>query len=207
MRLVEGELLTVVLVGLMGEYPPTDETGFLRFARRLPSPVIHDAARGLEPASPIYGFRRTANRRRRYEGARLPEGFLVAGDAATALNPSYGTGVTAAALSATALEEALAGGLPRLERRFHRLQARAVRPCWKMTTSSDRLWAVGPDGAGSLARLLYRVSDEVFALAVEDPSVAGTLLRVKNVVEPPTALARPRILLPALRRALRPPMP
>jgi len=202
MRLVEGGLLTVVLVGLMGRNPPTDEAGFLQFASDLPSPAIHRAIERLTPASPIYGFRRTANRRRRYERARLPEGFLVAGDAATALNPSYGTGVTAAALSATALEEALDGGARGLGRRFHRLQARAVKPCWTTTTSSDRLWAEG--SPGPVARLLHRVSDGVFALATEDPATAEALLRVKNVVEGPASLARPRVLLPALRRALLP---
>jgi flavin-dependent dehydrogenase len=206
MRLVEGGLLTVVLVGLAGEYPPTDEAGFLAFARALPSPAIQDAIEDLAPASHVYGFRRTANRRRRYERARLPEGFLVLGDAATHLNPSYGTGMTAAALSAAALETALEGALPGeaprgLGRRFHRLQARAVEPCWTATTGSDRLWASG-DEPGPAARLLYRVSEGVFALAVEDASVARTLLAVKNVSERPASLARPRVLLPALRHAL-----
>lgn len=204
MRRVEGGLLTVVLVGLMGRNPPTDEAGFLRFARDLPSRAIHDALRPLTPLSPVYGFRRTANRRRRYDRTRLPEGFLVAGDAATALNPSYGTGMTAAALSATALEEALrrtpGAGARGLGRRFHRLQERAVRPCWTTTTSSDRIWA--EEAPGPAARLLHRLSDGVFAHAARDASTAEALLRVKNVVEGPAALARPHILLPALRRAL-----
>ncbi len=77
MRRVEGGFWTVVLVGIGGDYPPTDEDEFVGFARSLHSPAIHDAIKDAEPVSPVYGYRRTANRRRRYDLARLPENLLV----------------------------------------------------------------------------------------------------------------------------------
>ena len=49
-------------------------------------------------------------------------------------------------------------------------------------------------------RVLYRVTEEVMKLAVEREDVARTLLGVKNLTEPPSALLRPGILLPALAR-------
>jgi hypothetical protein len=52
-------------------------------------------------------------------------------------------------------------------------------------------------------RVLYRVSEEVMKLAVEREDVARTLLGVKNLIEPPAALLRPGILLPALARTVK----
>ena len=212
MRRVEGGLWTVVLVGIGGDYPPTDEDEFVEFARSLHSPAIHDAIKDAEPVSPVYGYRRTANRRRRYDRARLPENFLVLGDAACVLNPSYGSGMTAAALSAEALDACLQK-LPRrapddpaslrgLGSRFHKAQKRAVAPCWTLTANSDRQWAsAGPEGLGPARRVLHRVSEEVMGLAVEREDVARALFETKNLLKPPSALLRPGILLPALWRA------
>lgn len=206
LRRVEGGVWTAVVIGLGGDYPPTDGAGFLEFARTLPSPAIHDAIKNAEPVSPVHGYRRTANRLRHYEKTRLPEGFLVLGDAACVLNPSYGQGMTAAALSAVALRDCLRkhrnGDLSGLGRRFQKAQRRAVAPCWTATTNSDAQWAAaGPEDLGRTRRFLYRVSEEVMGLAVEREDVARTLLAIKNLLEPPAAVLRPRILLPALRRA------
>jgi 2-polyprenyl-6-methoxyphenol hydroxylase-like FAD-dependent oxidoreductase len=214
LRRVEGDVWTAVLIGLGGDYPPTRGDAFLEFARTLPSPAIYDAIKNAEPVSPVYGYRRTANRRRRYERARLPENFLVTGDAACSLNPSYGSGMTAAALSAEALEGCLQEqrlrsskrDLASLGRRFHKRQAAAVAPCWKVTTSTDRQWsAASVEDLGLTGRLFHRVSEEVLALAVEREDVARSLLEVKNLLEPPSTLLRPCILFPALwRTALSP---
>ncbi len=212
MRRVEGGFWTVVLVGIGGDYPPTDEDAFVEFARSLHSPTIYEAIKDAEPASPVYGYRGTANRRRLYDRVRLPENFLVFGDAACVLNPSYGSGMTAAALSVEALDGCLrelkrrAPGLTvRLDglgRRFHKGQRRAVAPCWTLTANSDRQWASeNLDGLGPARRVLHRVSEEVMGLAVEREDVARALLETKNLLKSPFALLRPGILLPALWRA------
>jgi 2-polyprenyl-6-methoxyphenol hydroxylase-like FAD-dependent oxidoreductase len=41
--------------------PPTDEPGFLDFARSLRSSVAYDAIKDAQPLSPIYGYRNTEN--------------------------------------------------------------------------------------------------------------------------------------------------
>lgn len=203
LRRVEGDVWTVVMIGLRGDYPPTDGEAFLEFARGLPSPIIHDAIKSAEPVSPVYGYRRTANRLRHYEKTRMPESLLVLGDAACVLNPSYGQGMTAAALSAVALRECLAkqrgGSLAGLGGRFHKRQRKAVAPCWTVTANSDAQWAAKDVRELGPARcLLYRVSEEVMALATEREDVARALLEVKNLLSPPAALLWPRILVPAL---------
>lgn len=207
LRLVEDGLWTAVLTGSGGDYPPTDPARFEEFAASLPSRIIHDAISEAEPVSPVYGYRRTANRRLHYEKIDLPPGFLVMGDAATTLNPSYGTGMTAAALGAFALQDCLArlGGrgrrrsLSRLGRSFQRMQVRAVSPCWTTTTSNDAQWAAsGLEDLSPPRRLAHGVSEQVMALATRSPGAVKTMFEVKNVLRGPAAMLRPGILAPAL---------
>ncbi|MGI9050931.1 MAG: NAD(P)/FAD-dependent oxidoreductase [Rubrobacteraceae bacterium] len=208
LRRVEGDRWTAVLIGIgKRDQPPTEPEAFLDFVRSLPSPIIAEAIENAEPISPVYGYRRTANRRRHYEKlANMPENLLITGDAACVMNPSYGQGMTLAALCAKALEGSLRGGwrdLADLSKEFHRRQAKAVAPSWTTTAGSDAQWAAGsPEELGPLRRFLHRISEEVFRMAVREPEVARTLLEVKNLVKPPRALLHPGILLPALRRTL-----
>lgn len=211
LRRVEGGLWTAVLTGSGGDYPPTDPARFVEFAASLPSPIIHEAISAAEPVSPVYGYRRTANRRLHYEKMDLPAGFLVMGDAATTLNPSYGTGMTAAALAAGALEGCLADlgtrrgrrQLSRLGRRFQRRQVKAVSPCWTTTTSNDAQWtATGVEYLNAPRRLAHGVSEQVMALATESKETVRTMFEVKNVLRSPAAMLRPGIFAPALWRTL-----
>lgn len=211
LRQVEGGLWTAVLTGSGGDYPPTDPADFLEFAASLPSPILHVAISAAEPVSPAYGYRRTANRRLHYEKMELPAGFAVMGDAATTLNPSHGTGMTAAALSAAALEGCLADlgprrgarALSRFGRRFHKAQVRAVSPCWTTTTSNDAQWAAaGVEYLNAPRRLAHGVSGQVMALAAESPGTVRTMFEVKNVLRSPAAMLRSGIFAPALWRSL-----
>ena len=121
------------------------------------------------------------------------------------MNPSYGQGMTLAALCAKALERSLRKrqDLSGLDREVHRRQAKAIAPGWTTTTSSDAQWAAdSPEELGPLQKFLHRVSEEVFRLAARDPEVTRTLLEVKNLTRPPRTLLRPGILFPALRNTL-----
>ena len=94
----EGRWL-VSLVGGDGDYPPTDEAGFLAFARSLRSPALYEAIVGADPLTSIAGQRATENRLRHCDRlGRFPDGVVAVGDAACAFNPVYAQGMTAAAL-------------------------------------------------------------------------------------------------------------
>lgn len=209
LRELENGLWTAVMIGIGESHqPPTDPEGFQEFARSLSSPVIADAIESAEPVSRVYGYRRTANRRRYYEKMQVfPGNFLVAADAACTMNPSYGQGITNAALSAKALENTLKGSRRResnsLGKRFHQRQAKALSPSWTTTVGSDSQWAAGSlQNLSSPGRWLHLVSTEVLRLATEKPKVARTLLEVKNLLKHPRALLHPSILLPALWRTI-----
>ena len=106
---LEGGRWLVTLIGVGRDYPPIDEAGFLRFARSLRSPMLHNVIREATPISGFYRYRRTENQLRGYDGlSRWPNGFLVLGDAACAFNPIYGQGMTVCALEAHQLDQSLA---------------------------------------------------------------------------------------------------
>ncbi len=208
LRRVEGDRWTAVLVGIGADnQPPNDAEAFQEFARSLPSPTIANALENAEPISPAYGYRRTANRRRHYDKLNtMPENLLVVGDAACVMNPTYGQGMTLAALSATALETSLSKNrsLKGLARNFHRRQTRTIASSWTTTASSDSQWSANNlEELGLLQKLAHLASGEVFQMAVAKKSVTRTLLEVKNLVKPPSVMLRPGILFPAVGRMLK----
>ncbi|GAB1823845.1 NAD(P)/FAD-dependent oxidoreductase [Herbidospora sp. RD11066] len=93
---IEGDRWIVTMTG----DPPLDEAGFLSYARELRDPVIADLIEHAKPVGPIRPCHDTANRRRYFERARLPEGFLAVGDSVVTVNPVYSHGMSVAALTA-----------------------------------------------------------------------------------------------------------
>jgi 2-polyprenyl-6-methoxyphenol hydroxylase-like FAD-dependent oxidoreductase len=139
----------VTLFGIAGDYPPTDEAGFLAFARSLPTPQLFQAIKDARPLSAPFGFRRTENRMRRYD--KLPrylEGFLVIGDAVCALNPVYAQGMTAAITGSHVLEATLnryrhslaVGNVTGLAAAFQKELREGLDDLWTQSTSKDWDW-------------------------------------------------------------------
>ena len=143
---IEGDRWYVTLIGVSRDYPPTDEEGFLAFARSLPSPRMYEAIQAAEPLSNIYGFRHTENRLRHYdELPRYLEGFLVCGDAACAVSPVHAQGMTLALLGLEALADCLAeqhgrGNLIGLAETFQQRLRQATNGVWKLIISDDLRW-------------------------------------------------------------------
>ena len=79
--------MQVLMAGYAGHYCPTDEEGFMEWARTLPSPTIYNALSKAKPITPISTFAKTRNFRRMYEQAPPPKGLCVIGDAACSFNP------------------------------------------------------------------------------------------------------------------------
>jgi 2-polyprenyl-6-methoxyphenol hydroxylase-like FAD-dependent oxidoreductase len=143
---VEGDRWHVTLLSMAGDYPPTDEAGFLAFARSLPGLQFYEAIKAAEPLTMIYGYRRTESRVRHYDQLpRYLEGFLVGGDAAFTLNPVYAQGMTAAVLGSQALEQCLQvqqgqGNMTGLAEAFQSQLSRVVADPWQMVTREDQRW-------------------------------------------------------------------
>jgi flavin-dependent dehydrogenase len=204
---IEGGRWIVTLGGSCKDYPPTDEAGFLAFARSLPVPEFAKALESAEPLGPIVGHRSTENRLRHYERLTcLPNRFLVTGDAACAFNPVYGQGMTTAGLGAEVLDECLqacrpAGRLDGLSQRFQKRLAQSNSVPWTLSTSEDfRHRETEGNPPGRTVRFLHRYLDYVIGLGVEDRTVRKTMLEVFHLIRPPSSLLHPKIASRALWR-------
>lgn len=197
---LEGDRWLLTLAGTGGDYPPTDEKGFLGFARSLRDPILHDAVKDAEPLSPVSGYRATENRTRRYEKlARMPRNFVVLGDAACAFNPVYAQGMTVAALGAEALEQSLSDPSGP-GRRFQKRLAKINAAPWTIATAQDlRVPGVIGGSPGLADRLMRRYMDRAVALSTRSERVRLTLLEAMNMTQNPSALFRPRVALEVLR--------
>lgn len=199
----------VIVSGLRGDEPPTDDDEFVTYTKRLPHPLLHRWLEDSEPLSPAFGHRRTANVRRRYDLPGLrPAGFLATGDALCTFNPIYGQGMAVAAMSAVALRDALAD--PRrtpTTRRVQRALLAASRQAWDISAGADRKMpgAVGTAVAGRSAdRVAGWYLSRVQERAPGDPVVGRAFRSVLTLSAPVTALFAP----PVARSVLfRPPVP
>jgi 2-polyprenyl-6-methoxyphenol hydroxylase-like FAD-dependent oxidoreductase len=205
---IEGDRWLLTLAGTNGDVPPTDEAGFLEFAAGMRAPTIAETIARLEPLSSIVGYRRTENRRRHYEKLRrVPERFVVVGDAACAFNPVYGQGMSAGALTAEALGRCLDAHLARhtsldgLAATAQRAVAKANAGAWMVATSEDLRYPETTGGkVGFADRLLRRYLDRVVATAAVDSVVNEAFFDVVALLAEPTSLLRPALAARVLGR-------
>lgn len=206
---IEGGRWLVTLGGVGGDYPPTDEEGFLDFCHSLDSTILYEAVQAASPLSPIYGYRRTENLRRHFERlARWPERFVVVGDAACAFNPIYGQGMSVAAIEASVLIDGLRaqrlsrpdGDLTGFARQFQARLARAQDDAWLLATNEDMRHPATEGARPSLAtRLLYHYFDRVAKVATADSVVNFAFANVVHLLAPPKTLFSPPVLTRVLR--------
>lgn len=195
----------VTLIGLNGDHPPTDDAGFVDFARSLPSPELYQAMQEGTPLTTAYGFQRAANRLRKYDQLpRYIEGVLAVGDAVYALNPVYGQGMTVASIGAQTLDQQLQRhqqrhgleNLTGLASSFQRQLAKVITAPWQLATGQDLRWPVAADGhkVDLASQIMQRYVNAVIRTMANDAIVANAFSHVQNMLWSPGALFHPRIL-------------
>lgn len=200
---IEGGRWIVTVAGAGRDYPPTDEAGFLEFARSLRSPLLYEAIKDAEPLTSIAGYQRTENQRRHYERLRRrPERLLVTGDAVCAFNPIYGQGMTVAADDAMTLHRCLVhaeGSLTGLADRFQKAIAKGNSDVWLIATGEDLRY---PTTVGAtpdrISRITNRYMDRVLSVAIRNVGVNQAMGKVFNLQASPYTLFKPSVVLPVL---------
>ncbi|MDT3397644.1 FAD-dependent oxidoreductase [Streptomyces sp. B1866] len=198
---IEGGRWMVTLSGTRGGEPPTTEEGFAEYLRTLRHPLIAELVENLEPLTGVQASRSTANRRLFYDRlVSWPDGLVVLGDAVAAFNPVYGHGMSAAALSARAVEATLAdGGLrPGMARDVQRAIGAVVDTPWSLGTSQDICY---PDvytqtedpRLTRFAGERRRQADLIGAVALADPVVCAAALQVNTLSGAADALQAPDV--------------
>ena len=205
---IEGGRWLVTVAGVMRDYPPTDEEGFLQFAKSLSTSAIYDAIKNARPLTGIRGFRRTANRLRHFEKlTALPRGFVAMGDSVCAANPIYGQGMTLACLSALDLGRWLQenGGLPGDSLVFQKQVAKLVAAPFAMCSGADLRWPATQGGEITApVRFMQWYVDQVLRLIPKSAEVYKRFQRVNHLLDGPEALFHPAISMRILGRALTP---
>lgn len=205
---VEDERWIVTLGGWLGDHAPTDLDGFRAFARSLPAPDIYDVIKTATPLDDGTVYMFPMNLRRHYERLeRVPEGYVVIGDALCSFNPIYGQGMTVCALEARELAVCLreapsAGGLAGLPRRFYRRAAAVIDLPWQMAAGADFAY---PGVGGHKERgtdLLNWYMRQVQGAATRDARTCRRLVAVSNLLAGPSALFTPPVVWQAAREYL-----
>ena len=199
----------VALSGMLGEEPPTDDEGMAAFADSLAAPQVGEVVRTAVAQSPPAKMRFPMSTRRRYERLRrFPAGYLVVADALCSFNPIYGQGMTVAALEALLLRRLLgdtptgAGDNDDLARRFFRGAARVIDGPWSIAVGTDLRFAEVIGRRSPKVRFVNAYVHRLHVAAVADPVLGAAFLRVLNLVDAPTRLLAPGIVLRVLRGSL-----
>jgi 2-polyprenyl-6-methoxyphenol hydroxylase-like FAD-dependent oxidoreductase len=196
----------VTMIGAGDETPPTDEAGYLEFARRLPFSDLFDVLKVATPIAGIYGYRDTSNIRHYFERMpRFPDGLIVLGDAVCAFNPIYGQGMSVAAIDATVLDVCLkkqpGTSLTGFSRVFQGKLGKTINDPWTLSTSAD-FNVPGVAVSGTKPTVVTNVMNWYFGRVqhILPRSRRGytTFARVINILTSPGALFHPAILTRAL---------
>ncbi|HST50064.1 FAD-dependent monooxygenase [Jatrophihabitans sp.] len=198
----------VALSGMLGEEPPTDDEGMAAFADSLAAPQVGEVVRTAVPSGPPATMRFPVSTRRRYERLRrFPAGYLVFADALCSFNPIYGQGMTVAALEALLLRRLLAvrpsgAGTDTLARRFFAGAAKVIDGPWSIAVGTDLRFAEVSGRRSPKVRFVNAYVHRLHQAATADPVLGAAFLRVLNLVDPPTRLLAPGIVLRVLRGSL-----
>jgi 2-polyprenyl-6-methoxyphenol hydroxylase-like FAD-dependent oxidoreductase len=201
---MEGDRWIALVAGLLDDHPPTDEAGWLEFARNLPQPDVYEAVKNAEPISDIALYKFPSHLRRHYEKMRdFPDGLVALGDSVCSFNPMYGQGMTTAAIGALHLGEHVerARDLNGLSRRFQSGLAKLTNDPWMMSTGEDFRYpdVVGDRPFGNSVMQWY--TGRVHRAAAASAEVSNLFYRAMHMLSPPTALMSPGMIVRVLRNS------
>ncbi|WP_257460961.1 FAD-dependent oxidoreductase [Archangium lipolyticum] len=197
---IEDNRWLVLVGGWLGECLTTaEDAAFLEFARGLPQPHLYEAIKNAEPLGPIHLYRFPHNQRRHYERmSRFPEGLAVVGDAVCSFNPIYGQGMSTGAMQAEALGECLRQGVRGASDRYRRRAGEILAGPWALATAGDLAF---PEVEGKRPpgfALMNWYGNRFQQLAGYDEEALRLFARVQHMIESPTAMFSPRMVLKVL---------
>ncbi len=208
---IEDGYWMITLGGWLRDYPPDDDAGFLEYAHSLTQPELYEAIKEAEPITPIAVYKYAANRWRHYERlSRLPEGFIVMGDAVCAFSPVYGQGMPVAAIEAKTLDTCLReqqsctrnNHSTSFPQRFQKAIAKEIKTPWMLSTGEDLRYPE-TEGHRSLGTRLFNwYIRRVIGLTASHPLVAAAFFQVWHLLKPLRSLFEPRIAWAVLSREL-----
>lgn len=199
-KIENGEWIAT-LGGYGGDFPPTNDAGFLKFASSLRDATFYDTIRQAKPVSPIYAHRATANRLRHFDRVKLPQGFIALGDAVCALCPVYGQGMTVSALAAMVLQDCLREN--NLQQ-FQKKLAKEISFAWTLATMQDSRFptTVGaiPKKVNGMGKVMQWYNEQLLVKATVKPSLHALCTEVFQLLRSPLAFYHPSTIWQVLSK-------
>ncbi|MET8121896.1 FAD-dependent oxidoreductase [Micromonospora sp. NPDC005189] len=198
---IEGGRWMAMMAGYGDDRPGRTSEDFVRRLREQFPPEF-GAVADNEMLGDVQTYHHADSRRRDFHALkRFPAGLISVGDAVASFNPVYGQGMTAAALHAACLSTYLRSSpdLTVPARHYLALQKVVVDAAWSISTSADLALphVDGPYPRG------YRVSSwasrQIITATVTDVTTARRFNDVVSMRVHPRSLARPGVILGALR--------
>lgn len=200
---IENGQFIALMVGVHVDLPGEPDA-YLDFARNLPVPDVYDAIKDAEPLSSIYRYQRTANQMRRYSAlARMPESFVLVGDAVCAFNPVFGQGMSVSAMEALLLDKELRRNQDAgFAARFQKAVGKLIASPWQLATSEDARNVEAGEKVGFGTWLLKVYFDHLLSMVGTDPHMGRAFFDVMHLIKSPVTLFYPRVALKVLRSML-----
>ena len=206
---VEGNRCVITLHSFEKDYPSSQEDEFLEFAKSLRDSAIYHIIQKAKPVSPIYCNRNTSNCLRHYEKLKaMPARLVTLGDAVCSFNPSYGQGMTVAALGAILLGDCLRHSSSKenlnskFSLQFQRKLAKTLEVPWMMTTGEEFRWDMTTgDLSDWFTRKIQGYFDRVMRAATADTKIYDNFIQVAHMENSPSVLFHPRTLWKALAQS------
>ena len=199
----EGDRWIVTLVGYLGAAAEPTHEGMREFARGLPSPEIYELLSSAEPLGEPICMRFPFSQRRHYEQLRdFPDGLLAVGDTLCSFNPSFGQGMSVAAQQALVLASCLERGTGPLWKRLFRESAKLIDTPWTIAVGADLGFPEVEGKRTVVGHLIGRYVNALRRGAVHDAELGHAFLRVAQLLDEPSALLAPELMLRTLRASL-----
>lgn len=191
----ETESWIVTLGGYFGNHAPTDDQGFLAFARSLTSPDLYEFLKEAEPTSAPIQHKFPFSQRRHYQKLQhFPTGLVVFGDALCSFNPIYGQGMSVAAQQAVALHNCLShhDNLT-LAPAFFKCAAKIIDNPWQLVGGGDLRFPAAEGKRTQLGKFLSWYVDHLHNAAHHSPEVFKAFAEVTGLLAAPPTLLRPKV--------------
>jgi 2-polyprenyl-6-methoxyphenol hydroxylase-like FAD-dependent oxidoreductase len=173
---------------------------FVSTFSQLKMPTLSQALRHAQPIESVRHFGFSANRWQHFERLHhLPRGVLPIADALCRFNPTYGQGMSSAAMQSRLLRATLeraaaeADPIAAVQAAFMNDVESVVAQPWKMSTSVDLAF---PEARGERPEKFEdsrRFQAKLVRAAVADPVVHRALIEVGQLLQPASLLQEPHI--------------
>lgn len=207
---VSGGRWLVTQAEVFAAQTPDTHEKFIEFAKSQSLPHLYEIIKDGQPLSTVRRYRFPGSSWKRYhEVTSLPDGLIALGDAVLRLNPIYGQGMTASAVSANCLNQCLneyyakdgprLAGFPHV---FFRKMALSQKIAWELNVREDFRYSRTTGSKPFLLKTINYYLLKVLELSSQDPHIFETFFAVLNMQLPPRSFFRPYIFKEVIFRLM-----